>query len=53
MNNTLPKLKKNNENVCIKNFKKPKYDVFDKKIAEEQFNEFLKQGEKKNAVSKR
>lgn len=53
MNNTLPKLKKNDENVSIKKFKKPEYDIFDKKIAENQFNEFLKQGEKKNAISKR
>lgn len=53
MNNTLPKLKKNNENASIKNFKKPEFDIFDKELAEKQFDEFLKQGEKKNAVSKR
>lgn len=53
MNNTLPKLKKNHENVSIRKFKKPEYDIFDKELAEKQFEEFLKQGEKKNAVSKR
>lgn len=53
MENELPKLKKNQEHISIKRFKETEFDIFDKKLAEKQFDEFLNQGGNKNVASKR